>query len=370
SMHRPIPNPIRLLGLARILTGVWFILNGAATLRQYRDLVPQAQRLFGGDVGATDAPIRSLLALILAALLIPIGLGLVAMGFRWLRRLRLPPQGPAAIDRDEVVAALCRHELLSYAASHGEPYWPLRRWLSDELADLPDWRRAIVNRSVRIFVRSCAFAIALTIVLIVVQLTTGNLLGPFPLGFVAVLPFVTALGAVLALLLIASHSPRIESVEFSLPTRLGSHHGVQPEQIIESHPRLLHSESPAVGMTLGVIGVAVQCLMLLWWNLSYIGYPLLVTSIVRDAGSIAGGVVFFVLGHRMVTTAGELLLRFQYDSILVLIDDTGHGPAARAAAVRTESPGLAGPRRVVATVGGNYARESAERLIRESRVGD
>ena len=358
-MRQTIPNPLRLLGVARVLAGAWFIFTGAATLRQYRDLLPQAQRLFGGDVGATDAPIRSLLALILATLLVAIGVALAAMGFHWLRGLRPPPEGPAALDRAEVIAALCRQELPSFAADQDEPIWPLRRWLSDELADLPAWRRSIVNRSVQTFIRSCGLVVALTIALVVVQLTSNALLGPFPLGFVAVLPFVTGLGAVLALLLIASHSPRVESVEFPIAQR------VPDTQIIEGRPRLLQSESPALGNTLGVTGVAVQCLMLLWWNLSYIGYPLLATSIIRHAGAIAGGLVFFMLGHRMVATARALLLRFQYDSILVVVDDSAGGTVARAAAVRTESFGIDGPRRVIAAVGGSYARESAERLIRE-----
>lgn len=364
-MDRPIPNPLRALGLARVLAGVWFVLNGAATLRQYRDLVPQARRLFSGDVGATDAPIRSLLALILAALLIPIGLVLTMAGLRWLRRLRPPPEGPAAIGRDEVIAALCRHQLLAYADGPEKPYWLLRRWLAEELADLPGWRREIVSRAVRMFVLSCECVVLLAVPILAVQLTTDNLLGPFPTAFVAVLPFVTALAAVLALLLIASHTPRIESVEFPLPIGVDAHRDPPAEQIIESRPRLLKSESPVLGITLGVIGVAVQCLILWWWNLSYLGYPMLATSIIRDAGAISAGILFLVLGNRMVTMAAELLLRFQYDSILVLVDPASQGPVVRAAAARTESRGLAGPRRLVAVVGGSYARESAERLLRE-----
>jgi hypothetical protein len=184
-------------------------------------------------------------------------------------------------------------------------------------------------------------------------------------GFVIVLPVVTAIGAVLVLLLIAPNAPRIESIEFPLPARPGSGREPGAEQIIESRPRILNREPSGLGITLGVTGVAVQCLMLAWWNLSPIGYPLLATSVLRHAGSIAGGVLFFVLGHRMVTAAAELLLRFPYNSIIVLINDTVRGAVAHATAARTEGRGLAGPRRVVAAVAGTDVRGSAQSLIRE-----
>jgi hypothetical protein len=105
--------------------------------------------------------------------------------------------------------------------------------------------------------------------------------------------------------------------------------------------------------------------MLWWWELSPIDYPLPATSIIRHAGSIAGGVLFFVVGGRMVVAATKLLLVFRYESTLVLIDTDGHGMVARAAAVRTESLGPMGPRHIVAAVGGSYVRESAQSLIRE-----
>jgi hypothetical protein len=57
------------------------------------------------------------------------------------------------------------------------------------------------------------------------------------------------------------------------------------------------------------------------------------------------------------------LLLFRYESMLVLIDATAHPIIARAAAVRTESLGLNGPRHLVAAVGGSYVRESAPALI-------
>ena len=361
-----IPNPLRILGLARILAGAWFVAAGVATLRHYHDLMPGVARLLAGEIGATDAPIRSLLALTTAVILIAIGPVLVAKGLAWMRRLPLPPQGPAAIEPDEVVATLRRHQLPAYADGPTEPYWPLRRWLAEDLAGITGWRREIVSQGVRVFVRSCGPILALSLVCLALShVTADGLVGPFPAGFVTLLPFVTAIWAGLTLLLIAPNGLRIESVEFPLPA--GAEDGREPpaEEITESRPRMLGREPAALGMTLGITGVAVQCLMLSWWNLSYVGYPLLATSIVRHLGSIAGGILFFVLGNRMVTAAAELLPHYQYDSILVLIDDTGHGAMARAAGVRTESRGLTGPRHVLAAVGGVHVRESAQRLIRE-----
>ncbi len=357
-----IPNPLRAIGLARILAGGWFVATGVATLRHYHDLVPGVARLLAGEIGATDAPIRSLLALITAAALVVIGPVLAMKGLRWMRRLPVPPDGPSPVGPDEVVATLRHHQLPAFADGPTVPYRPLRHWLADELADMTGWRRDIVSQGVRTFVRSCVLVLVVAVVsLALSQVTTDGLVGPFPAGFVTLLPFVTAVWAALTLLLITPNGPRIESVEIPLPARAEP----RPDQIIESRPRLLGREPTALGMSLGITGVAVQCLMLPWWNLSYVGYPLLATSIVRHVGSIAGGVLFFVLGNRMMASAAELLPRFQYDSILVLIDESGHGMVARAAEVRTESLGLAGPRHVVAAVGSVHARESAERLVRE-----
>jgi hypothetical protein len=278
----------------------------------------------------------------------------------------VPHDGPAAIERDDVVATLRNRQLLAYADGPAAPYWPLRRWLADELADLTWWRREITSRAVRAFVRSCGAVVALALCCLVLpRVMTDDLVGPFPAGFVSMLPFVTAIWAVLGLMLIGSTGPRIEAEELPLPARAEHSGDVRKEQIIESRPKMLDREPPGLGLMLGGTGVAVQCLMLWWWNLSPIDYPLRATSIIRHAGSIAGGLVFFVVGGRMVASATTLMLVFRYESMLVLIETGSHGMLARAAAVRTASLGLTGPRHVVAAVGGSYVRESAPSLIRE-----
>lgn len=353
-----------MLGLARILAGLWFVARGVATLRQYHDLVPQAARLFGGNIGATDAPIRSLLALILAPALIVIGGVLGVKGFGWRRRLLVPPEAPQAIDQDEVVATLTRRQLPAYADGPDKPYWPLRRWLADDLADMTRWRRDITSGGVRLFARSCGAALVVAFVCAAVSLlTTNDLLGPFPAGFIIMLLFVTATWAALVLLLIPSSHVRIATEEFPLSPRPRYKGEWQAGEIIESRPVMLQREPTAIGITLGVTGVLVQCVVMAWWNLPYTGYPLLATSIIRDAGSIAGGIVFFVLGQRMVSTAAELLLRVRYESTLVLVENSDQGMIARAAGIRTESRGLNGSRHVIAAVGGVDVRETAERLI-------
>lgn len=336
------------------------------TLRQYHDLVPQAEALFGSEGGTTGAPLRSLLMLVAAIVLVLIGLVLAAKGFAWMRRVPLPHERPAAIERDEVVATLRHRQLLAYADGPTAPYWPLRRWLADDLADMTWWRRDITSSGVRAFVRSCGFVIVLAVCCLALpRIMTDDLVGPFPLSFVLMVPFVTAVWAVLGLMLIGSVGPRIESAELPLPAGAEHSRDLREQQIIESRPDALEREPAGLGLTLGATGVAVQCLMLWWWNLSPIDYPLGATSIIRHAGSIAGGIVFFVIGGRMVAAATKLLLVFRYESMLILIDADGHGMVARAAAVRTESLGLTGPRHVVAAVGGSYVRESAQRLMRD-----
>jgi hypothetical protein len=361
-----ISNPLRLLGLARVLAGSWFVTSGALTLRQHNDLVPQAQRLLGSDSGSTGAPMRALLMLVTAGVLVLIGVVLAAKGVAWMRRVPLRPEGPAAIDRGEVVGALRDHQLFAYAAGPAAPYWPLRRWLADQLADMTWWRREIMSQGAQALVRSCGAAIVLGVCCLALpRIMTDDLVGPFPTSFVITLPFVTAIWAVLGLMLISSAGPRIESEELPLPARVQPIRDLPDEPIIESRPGMLDREPPGLALTLGATGIAVQCLMLWWWNLSPIDFPLRTTSIVRHAGSIAGGMVFFVVGGRMVAAATKLLLVFRYESMLILIDGTAHPVVARAAEVRTESLGLYGPRHVVAAVGGSYVRDSAPALIRE-----
>ncbi len=359
-----MPNPLRGLGVARVLAGVWFIGTGVATWRQYRDLFPQAGRLFGGDIGATDAPLRSLLALILGAVLVVIGALLARQGFGWTRRLIVPPDGPVALDHAEVVATLTGHQLPAYAAGPDQPYWPLRRWLADEMADLTRWRRDLVSQGLRVFVRSCGVVLGIAITWAVITLaTTSDLVGDIPAAFISVVPLLTAIWAACGLLLIASTHPRIDSVAFPPPPRPRYKAERHPGDVIESRPTMLQPEPAPVGVTLGLVGVVTQCLLMVWWDLPYTGYPLLATSIIRDTGAIAGGLVFFVLGDRMISAAAEILRRVRYESIVVLIDMAGDGLIARAAGVRTETRGLAGSRHVVAAVGGVDVRESAERLL-------
>ncbi len=353
-----IPNPLRAIGLARIVAGCWFVAAGVGTLRHHlSDLIPQARRLFAGQLGVTDAPIRAVLALVAAVVLIVIGPLLIARGSRWLRRMTFSPDGPAAIAGDEVIATLRLHELPAFGPGPVPPYRPLVRWFDEELAGLTWWRRDIVSQGVRTFVWCCALTLVVAACSVALSpVTEGGLLGPFPGAFVTLLPFVTAIWAVLVLLLLAPNGLRIESEEFPASAPAG--------EIIETPPRLLGREPPALGLSLGITGVAVQCLMPVWWNLSYVGYPLIATSIVRHLGSIAGGILFFVLGNRMTEAAAALLLHFHYDSILVLVDQSGGTTVARAAGVRTESRGPRGPRHVIAAVGGVHVRESAERLLR------
>jgi hypothetical protein len=355
-----IPNPLRWIGWARVAAGGWFIANGVTTLTQFKDLQSQAQRLLGPDAGTTDAPIRSLLTLGLAAALVVLGLALIVLGIRATRRLALPADGPVPLDRSEVIATLTRHQAPAFGDGPAPIYPPLRRWLADQLADMPWWNRDIIGTGVRAFVRSCSFVLILSALCLALRfVATDNPLGPFPLTYVLLVLVATAAWAALSLMLIPSHGPRIESVAFPLTRRAGVDGGV----IIESPPALLPAEPGSLGTTLGIAGVAVQCLLPAWWNLSLIGYPLLATSIVRHAGSIAGGIVFFLLGQRMIASAAVMLLRVRYESTLVFLDITDHDTTGYAAAVRTESRGIAGPRHVTSAVASSHVREEAGRLI-------
>jgi hypothetical protein len=354
-------NPIRALGIARIVAGICIVANGASTLRQYNDLIPQAARLFGADVGATDAPIRSLLMLILSPLLVIVGLFLIARGVAWVRRGPLLSEGPPPLDRDDVIAALTRRELRAFGDGEVTPPWPLPRLVADELANMTWWRRDVMSRSLRALGRACVVAVVVAAVWLAAHVAVaGDLLGPFPGGFVFALPVVTAIWAAIGLLLLTSIHPRIESVEFPIAAdgRLAS-----TPSIIEREPTLLPREPAALGLTLGIIGVIVQCLILFWWNLSYVGFPDMATSIIRDAGSIIGGLVFLTIGQRMIAGAVVLLRGTRYESTLIAIDETVTPPVARAAAIRTERLGPDGPRQIVAAVGGTYVRESVEQEV-------
>ena len=351
-----IANPVRAVGAARVVAGGWLVAKGVMMLTPFGILMPMAQRLFNGDPGTTDAPIRSLLTLVTAPILIVIGVALMVKGVRWMRRIPLPTGGPAALDRDEVLATLVRREAPAFGPGTSLPYWPLRRWLRDTQNDLPWWRRDLMSRGVRALVRSCGFVAALGILYVALRsLRTDDLLGPFPAAFAVLLLFVTAMWAALGLMLIPSDGRRIESFEFALPPGRMS-----ADTVMESPPRLLDRESAALGVTLGIVGVGVQCLIASWWQLSFIGFPLMATSIIRHIGSLAGGIFFFVLGGRMATAATELLSRFRYASTVVYVKEPGVGYGAT---VRTESRRLDGPRHIIVAVASFDAREAADSLV-------
>lgn len=352
-----IASPVRALGAARIVAGGWLVATGAITLGHVGDLLPQAERLFTGDAGTTDGPLRSLLTLITAPVLLAVGVALITKGLRWRRRLELAPAAP--LDRDDVVATLVNREPPAYGNGPVPAYWLLRRWLSGQLADLTWWRRDLMSRGVKAFVRSCGFTIAIVIVHFArPYLLSDDLFGPFPLGFVTVLLAATGLWAALGLMLIASNGPRIESFEFPLPEQIA------PGEVIESPPRLLDPESPALGLTLGIVGLGVQCMMASWWKLSFVGYPLMATSIIRHAGSLAGGIVLFLLGSRMVAAAAALLMTFRYESTLVYTGaDTSAARIGHGAAVRTERVGLGASRQLTMAVSGANARDDVDSLL-------
>lgn len=359
-----ISNPLRWVGLARVVAGGWFLLTVGRTLGESGYLLGQAARIFGGDIGATSAPYRSLLMLILTAALVVIGVRLVVNGIRSMRRLHLPVDGPAPLDRDEVFAVLVRRELPAYANGGSEPYRLLRVILGDQSVALPRWRRKERNRSVRTFAWACALVVVVAGSHVAVsQLAPTQLLGPFPTDFVLFFPLAAMIFAVLGLMAIGSDRPEIRTLEFRIPAKPVSGEANGSERIVESNPTLLDREPPGLGVTLGISGVAVQCLMLVWWNLSPIGYPLLATSLIRMLASIGAGILFFVLGGKMVAMASRLLLTTRYDSTVVMVEGDAQESLARAARMRTQSSTPHGPRHILAAVAGPQARSSAEELL-------
>ncbi len=358
-----IPNPLRTVGVAYIVASGWFIASGAATLREYDYLLTQIARLFAGKMGATDAPLRALLVLLSAVALVLLGFRLLVVGLRWRRRLHLPAEGPAALARSEVVAALRHHTLPAYESGPTESDSLLQRWLTDERGAMTRWRRELLGRGVRIMVWSCVLVLAISALWLLTRfLAPEDWLGPFPTSFVVLLPFISATWVILAFLVIPAERLRVESMELVLPARVEVIRGDAEEAILESRPRLLDYSSGLTNM-LGLTGVAVQCLTPVCWDLSHIGYPLLATSILRHTGAIVGGVVFYHLGRWIVRAAAELSRYFRYDSTVVVIDGVGDEIVARAAAIRTEGRALTGPRHVIAAVGSAYVRESALALL-------
>ncbi len=253
-----IPHPLRMLGIARIIAGAAFVYTGVISLLDYPFLVPQAAELFG-DRGSTDAPLRALLTLSTAAIEVLIGLVLVAISIKWLGSLSLPSSGPAPIAADEVTAILSTRHASAFGDGLTPPHWLLRGPLSDQLADAPWWNRDLMSAGARAFARGWVmFATIAACYLLVHVFTANDLLGPVPTAFVVVLIVVTAMWAVLALMLIPSHGPRIESMNIALSAADVARRPLRPGEIIESAPKLLRPASPALGRTLGILGVATQ----------------------------------------------------------------------------------------------------------------
>ncbi len=358
-MHAPSANPLRLIGFARCLAGAWFIATAISMLRDYDYLLPQAERLFRGEMGGTSAPIRSLLVLILAVVILVTGIRVLVRAVRWLRRRT--GVAPAPLTTDEVATTLREHRLPAFAPGLPRPPWPIRPWLEDDLGRIAGWRRDMLATAVRTLARTTTLALLIAAGwLVAASVAPSESLGPFPFRFVILYPFVASVWASLALLLIEPAWPRVESVELPVPVPLP---GDEPDQVIESAPELVGREPPALGTTIALIGVATQCLLVAWWQLGTLDYPHLAITIGRHLGAIIGGALFFVLGGRMITAGTDLIRRVQYDSIVAMLDRVSGDRTARAAAVRTESRDPDGERYIVSAVGGAHAREAARKLL-------
>lgn len=361
-MRRTVRNPLRVLGIARCLVGAGFVASAARTWRDRGFLLEQAARLFRGDLGATDAPIRATLMLAIAVALLLLGIVTMARGLRWMRGLVAAGTGPAALSAQEVVEVLVERRLPAYATSDAASSSLLQRVAGDELARLTRWRRALIEDATRAVRWATGLAILLPIPWIAVRLVTREpLLGAFPIWFAILLPFLAAVWVGLLLLQLGATPPRLESVDLPHSGRRDA--GGSAPAFTEDRPTLLTWEPAALGNTIGLLGVLTQCLLLSWWTLGTLGYPHLATSIVRHLASIVAGAIFFALGDRMLAAARELLVRVQYDSIVVLVVDTGSGWVARAAEIRTEAREPSGPRQVITAVGGAHTRSAAPRLV-------
>ncbi len=356
------PNPLRILGMARCLTGAWFVASAATLGRDREYLLDQAGRLFRGDLGATDAPVRSALVLGIAILLLVLGLTQLVRGARWMRRVMIPEERPAPLSLEEVVAVLGERRLASHDPGDTPPPALLQRALGDELGRITRWRRTLIVEAVRATGRAMLVVALVAIAwLATAPIRPRPFLGPFPGWFVVLYPTVAAAWAGLTLLLLGENHPRHEWVDLPHAGRSGA--ADAPPRFTESRPTLLGWEPRGLGTALGLAGILTQCLLVAWWHLGTISYPLLATSIVRHVGSIVGGVLFFLLGERIVAAATELLTRVQYDSVVVLVVRAGPAWVARAAEVRTESRGPSGPRQIIATVGGAHVRATAPALV-------
>ncbi len=353
------PNPLRLVGLARCLAGTWFVASAIASLDDLEYLLGQVTRLLHGDIGGTSAPIRSLLLLLLAAALLGLGVTMFARGLRWMRRRATG--GPSPLASAEVLPVLAERRLPAYGPTPIPLPQPLRRWLEDDLGRITAWRRDLLGAAVRAVARATAIALGFVASWLIVSLAVPTEpRGPFPLGFVVFFPFVAAVWASLALLLIGSEWPRAEAIEMPVVVSVP---GDEPGRVIESPPGLVGREPPGLGTAIALAGVAAQCLLPTWWSLGDLDYPHLTTTIIRHLGAIAAGILFYRLGGRMIAAGAELLRRVQYDSIVVILDPTTSGKTARAAAVRTESRDPDGERQIVSAVGGPHTREAARKLL-------
>lgn len=349
------PNPLRLIGLARMAAGAGFVVTAVLRLPDAQFLVPHAGRLFSGDLGGTDAPIRAFFELLLIPTMLSLGIAMVVRGARWMRRQ--PVQGPVPLSPDEVTAVLMERRLPAYEAATLRQPWPLRSWLDEELGRVTGWRRDLIAQASRSFIRAVGLALLVLLVSTAAAYAVpGDVLGPLPLRFVLVYPFAAAVWAALTLLLIGSAWPRVEVIDLPVADPAPT-----TEQLLESPPAFISREPPALGTAIALTGVATQCALLSWWTLDTISYPHLATSVTRHLGTIIGGVLFFVLGARMVTAGTELLRRVQYDSVAVWLGGAGE---ARGAEIRTESRDPGGDRRIISAVASAHAREAALELLR------
>lgn len=369
-------NPLKPYGITCLVIGAAYLGAGAI-----------ATALFLPDLPALAAAMRwGMLSLGEGLDAVRAGIGIV-LGVRGIRmlsgaigsvtRLAIPPNAPSDLAPLEAEGALRRREAGAFAQQRGTAMGLLQKWfpghvplLTGRLRVVADAALCEVGRAGRLgLLLACGFAAFAALPSLRHALLAGSV-PSVPWLFATLYVAAATLHVVLTTRALPTEAPRAEVREFRSGARGGGDptpiaHALQQELsairsgegkpnraletgfamerggvrdvgtfegrlFVETQPTLTPVDEPPSARALLIAGGAVQLLALGWW----LGTPEAPATLVTGASAGVATVTLFAgqllaawllggIGGRMVASGGELLRRFRFESLAVLLDVRG-----------------------------------------------
>lgn len=369
-------NPLEPYGRSRLAVGTVHVVAGAFTAVS---LYPEVRSLFAAIAYGSLSlqPAFDGVRAIVGAVLCVRGARMMSQGIGGVTRMVIPSTAPAELTVKEAEGALMRRELGAFRAEPGLALRTLRSWFPTHLTLLTPRLRTVLDAGLAELGRFGRIALILAAAFVALhtfpslnRTLFAGALPSVPWSFVAVFGGAAALHAWLVMRALPREAARTEVREFRCAVRGGGDpsllaHGLQqalaairvsdalPNRgresgfalqqggvrdagafegrlLIETQPRFTAMADAPSARPLLAAGSIVQLLALFWW----LGVPETPATLITGmnagfatslvyGGQLVGASLLGRIGARMVASGAELLRRFRFESLAVVLDVRG-----------------------------------------------